>query len=143
MPRRWKLVVLAVIVPCLSGCALLPQQAGGLQAGAVRSAIERSTLVPLDAVAPPAAGTEETLRATLSGRGADGTIVAFVFWDARSSGFPAGMPGSGSPQVQTQTLPGNLIALRRLNVMVLYRPTPSGRNLTAQLRQALSDARAG
>jgi hypothetical protein len=42
--------------------------------------------------------------------------------------------------VQTTRLPGGLLALRRLNVVVLYTRGPTDPDLTASLRRALADA---
>ena len=74
---RWPLLGLLVCVaPLLSGCALLPGHPATLQAGVVRAAIERATLVRLDEVTPPVAATGlQAMRATMSGAGRGGTTV--------------------------------------------------------------------
>lgn len=140
-PARWWPGLVVCAIPFLAGCALLPTRPAMLQAGVVRSAIERATLVPLEYVAPPVATNGlQSMRASMSGGGRGGTIAALVFWDEASSATPLGSGHTGTASVQTTRLPGGLLALRRLNVVVLYTRGPTGPDLTASLRRALTGA---
>ncbi len=80
------------------------------------------------------------MRASMSGGGRGGTIAVLVFWDEVSSAAPLGGGRTGTESVQTTRLPGGLLALRRLNVVVLYTRGPTGPDLTANLWRALADA---
>jgi hypothetical protein len=138
---RWPLGLLVCVVPFLSGCALLPGHPATLQVGVVRSAIERTTLVRLDEVTPPVAASGlQSMRATMSGTGRSGTIAALVFWDGASSVMPLGTGRATSTSVETRQLPGGLLAIRRLNVVVLYKRRSTGPDLSTSLRRALADA---
>ncbi|HWY90534.1 MAG TPA: hypothetical protein VNY31_07655 [Solirubrobacteraceae bacterium] len=140
-PARWWLGLVICAIPFLTGCALLPARPATLEPGVVRSAIERATLVRLDHVAPPpAANGLQSMRASMSGNGRGGTVAALVFWGAASSAAPLGSGHEGIASVQTTRLPGGLLALRRLNVVVLYARGPTGPDLTASLRRALAGA---
>jgi hypothetical protein len=139
--RRWPLGLLICMAPLLSGCALLPGHPATLQAGVVRSAIERTTLVRLDEVTPPVAATGlQSMRATMSGAGRGGTIAALVFWDTASSTMPLGIGRETSTSVETRQLPGGILAIRRLNVIVLYMRRSTGPDLSTSLRRALAGA---
>jgi hypothetical protein len=107
----------------------------------VRSAIQQATLVRLNYIAPPiAANGLQSMRASMSGGGRGGTIAALVFWDGASAAAPLGGGRATATSVQITRLPGGLLALRRLNVLVLYMRGSMGRDLTASLRRALADA---
>jgi hypothetical protein len=131
------------VASLLSGCALLPGHPATLQAGVVRVAIERATLVRLDEVTPPVAATGlQAMRATMSGVGRGGTIAALVFWDEAGSAMPLGVGHATATSMETRQLPGGLLAIRRLNVVILYMRRSTGPDLSASLRRALADASA-
>jgi hypothetical protein len=137
----WQLAFVVCVVPFLGGCALAPSRPTMLQPTAIRLAIQQATLVRLDYVAPPvAANGLQSMRASMSGGGRGGTIAALVFWDRASSAVPLGGDRATATSVQVTRLPGGLLALRRLNVLVLYTPGSKGPNLTPSLRRALADA---
>lgn len=143
-PARWWSGLVVCVMPLLAGCALLPARPAMLEPGVVRSAIQRATPVRLNGVAPPpAANGLQSMRASMSGNGRGGTVVALVFWDAAGSATPLGSAQEGIGPVQTTRLPGGLLALRRLNVVVLYARGPTGPDLAAGLRRALGDAPLG
>jgi hypothetical protein len=131
------------MAPLLSGCALLPGHPPTLQAGVLRTAIERATLVRLHEVTPPVAATGlQAMRVTMSGAGRGGTIATLVFWDEASSAMPLGVGRTTSTSVETRQLPGGLLAIRRLNVVVLYMRRSNGPNLSTSLQRVLADASA-
>jgi hypothetical protein len=113
-----------------------------LQVGVIRSAIERTTLLRLDYLSPPAAAASglQSLRASMSGDGRGGIIGVLVFWDEASSETPLGTGRATSTSVETRQLPGGLLAIRRLNVIVLYTRRSTGPDLSTSLRRALADA---
>lgn len=128
----------------LGGCVIAPASRQTIAPAKVREAIEADTLVKLRYVtAPVGTGSLQSMRASLTGTGRGGTIAALVFWDAPSSAMPLGGPSARSAALQEKRLPGGLLALRRLNVLVLYTRASAGPDLAADLRRALAAARAG
>jgi hypothetical protein len=76
----------------------------------------------------------------MSGSGRGGTIAALVFWDEASSATPLGSGRAIATSVQITRLPGGLLALRRLNVLVLYMRGSTSPDLTTSLWRALAHA---